>query len=278
MMPVTESVKNTWADLVTRDTRNDLLVIRKGEALEFVGGVVGDISEKDVKLLVRNREVAVPRTQVFGVIYVRAQAAPPPAICEVQTLRGDRLHARNLALSEDALTVSLIDEASLTIPVSDLAAIDFTLGRVKALGDVPMDQKQHAASVILTPSVFEIRKNHTSLGQPLRIGDRDYSRGLWFHSGATGTFRLQRQFQKLTATVGLDANSTELSRVAPEVKLTITGDGKPLFEAQVAWNDAPLPLDLDVSGVRDLEIRVDSLQETPGILEHLDLGDARLIR
>jgi hypothetical protein len=278
LAPLEETLAAAWSELATRENRNDLLIVRKGEALDFVGGVIGEISDKEIKLLVRDREVALPRERAFGLIFVRQATAQQLPLCELQTLAGDRLKVRGLELRNDALAARLATAGDVTVPLSKLSAIDFTLGRVKALADLLVEQVPHASSVILTPSLLEIHRNRTPLGQPLRIGDRDYSRGIWIHSGVTATFRLGREYRRFTGVMGLDSNSPEIGRYTPSVKVTISGDGKVLSEADVAWDDEPRNLDLDVSGVRDLEIRVQSPQQTPGILEHLDIGDARVIK
>lgn len=278
LAPGADALAGSWADLAARDSRNDLLVVRKGDALDFVGGVIGEVTNEAVKLLVRDREVSVPRARVFGLVFVKPAEAPAPAMCEVQTLAGDRLRTKEPQLDGKSLSLQLLGQSTLQVPLDQVAGIDFTLGRVKSLADLPMEAAQFAKSVILTPTVFEVRKNHTSLGQPLRIGDRDYSRGLWMHSGVAATFRLGREYRQLTGVLGIDANSPELPRIGPKVKVVISGDGKVLFESEVVWNDEPRKLDVSVEGVRDLEIRVEPPQETPSMLEHLDIGDARVIK
>jgi len=271
-----DKLEAAWAEMAVRDTKNDLLVIRKGDALDFVAGVVGEINEKEVKLLVGQRAVAVPRERVFGIVYVAQPSAKPP-VCEVTLASGDRFRLTELSLAGDNLLASL-GGAKVSLPLKEVATLDFTLGKVKSLADLPMTQAQFAKSPLLTSAAFTVRKNRNSLGKTLRIGTREFPRGLWMHSGTVATFRLGREYRRLTATLGLDSNSTELPRIAPRVKVVISGDGKPLDSREIAWNDAPFPLELDVSGIRELEIRVESSREIPGILEHLVLGEARVIQ
>ncbi|QDT54895.1 NPCBM/NEW2 domain protein [Caulifigura coniformis] len=272
-----DKLETAWAEMAARETKNDLLVIRKGDALDFVAGVVGEINEKEVKLLVRERAVAVPRERVFGIVYVAQSPARPP-LCEVTLASGDRLRITEAGLAGDNLLASIGAAAKASFPLNEIATFDFTLGKVKALADLPMTQSQFARSPLLTSAAFTVRKNRNSLGKPLRIGTREFPRGLWMHSGTVATFRLGREYRRLTATLGIDSNSTELPRIAPRVKVIISGDGKPLDTREVAWNDPPTPLELDVSGIRELEIRVESAREIPGILEHLVLGEARVIQ
>ena len=59
--------------------------------------------------------------------------------------------------------------------------------------------------------------------------------------------------------------------------VVISGDGNPLFEADVRGSDPPRELDLDVTDVRDLEILVDFGGDLD-ISDHLDLAEARVIK
>ena len=65
----------------------------------------------------------------------------------------------------------------------------------------------------------------------------------------------------------------------PASHVTILADGAVLFDADVNWQDDPRTLDLDVTGIRDLEIRVTPARpQTIGACEHLALADARVIK
>jgi hypothetical protein len=67
------------------------------------------------------------------------------------------------------------------------------------------------------------------------------------------------------------------------VRLVILGDGRTLYDQVVPYAAKAADLDLDVEGVRDLEVRVERLPEIAAkdifaIQEHLALGNIRLIR
>lgn len=75
--------------------------------------------------------------------------------------------------------------------------------------------------------------------------------------------------------MGIDASVA--SNGMGDVHVVISGDGKTLLEADVQGRHAPKPLDLDVTGVRDLEILVDFGGDLD-IADHLDLAEARVIK
>mgnify|MGYP003493769952 CR=1 FL=1 len=62
-----------------------------------------------------------------------------------------------------------------------------------------------------------------------------------------------------------------------DVHVVIQGDGKTLLETDVKGSDNPQPVDLDVSGIRDLDILVDFGADLD-ISDHLDLCDAKVIK
>ena len=60
-----------WAALLDKDRKKDLLVIRKGEVLDYLSGVVGDIDDQTVKFLLDQDEIPVKRDKIYGIIYQR---------------------------------------------------------------------------------------------------------------------------------------------------------------------------------------------------------------
>ncbi|MGC3969092.1 MAG: NPCBM/NEW2 domain-containing protein [Pirellulales bacterium] len=109
---------------------------------------------------------------------------------------------------------------------------------------------------------------------PLRLGGRDYHKGVALHSRSTVTWLLAEPFVKFTATVGID------DRVRPHgnAKLTIYGDDRVLFERNVQGSDAPAPIALDLTGVTRLKVTVDFGDDGIETGDYLDLCDARLYK
>lgn len=286
LAPAESKVNDAWTDLRTRDTRNDLLIVRKGDALDFVSGVIGEVTGASVTLLLNEREVQVPRDRVFGVVYARTAPERGAALCELSLAGGDRLRLQDITFADDAFTATLSAGPKVAPPVDQVRVIDFGLGRVRYLADLEETAAYQPIGILFPPSDVSsgnnsaqwLRKNRTSNNERLKVGRKTYDRGLWVHSGTTLTYRLGRDYRRLQAVMGIDRNSSECARFNPRVQVTVLGDGKPLLDSDVAWGDEPRALDLDVSGVRDLEIRVLSPGNTLGACEHLALADARVIR
>ena len=272
-------VRDAWDALHERDARTDLLIVRKMDALDFVGGVVSGVDDSGVHLLVNNREVTVPADRVFGLIFPNSAPNNRESACEILLASGDRLILRNVDIQDDNLSGSLHAGAEVSLPLAQVQVVDFGLGRVRYLTDLTETAEYKPVGLITTEDVLRIRKNVNSIGGSFVVGQKAYARGLWVHSGTTLKYRLNRDFRRLQATVGVDRSASGCARVDPQVVATITGDGRQLFQGQFGWDVEPASLDLDVAGVRDLEIRVEPANpETIGACEHLVLAEARVIK
>ena len=79
--------------------------------------------------------------------------------------------------------------------------------------------------------------------------------------------------KRLKALAGIDDSVRE----AGSARLIITGDGKTLYDGKILGRDEPVDLDLDVAGVKRLNIVVD-FGEGLDVGNYLDLADARIVK
>jgi hypothetical protein len=272
-------VRVAWDELRAREMRNDLLVVRKGNALDFVGGVAADVTEQTVQMLVNNQNASVPRERVFGIVYPRPAPAREQAVCELALDSGDRLRLTAITLSANEALATLVAGLQVAVPAARVRAVDFGLGRVKYLADMAETATYQPVGLITSEDVQSLRKNTNSLGGALKVGRATYTRGLWIHSGTVVKYRLNREYRRLQGVVGIERSSDSCARLSPAVHVTILGDGKSLLEGDFTWAGEPQPMDLDVAGIRDLEIRVQPVnKETLGACEHLAIAEARAIK
>jgi len=281
-------VGTAWEELRATESQNDRIIIRKGDALDFVAGVVGGISEGQITVVIAGQEAKVPTTRVFAVLYAARKQRTPAPLCEVLFRDGERVPASKLTLEKETFAIVTAGGLTASVPAAQVSSADYGLGKIRSLADVPRQASYDKVNPLWTDEdqarLQPLRIDHVPWGRtqptPLRTGGRSYTKGIWLHSGTTVRFQLDRQYRKLQATAGIDENPAGRERVQPRVRLAISGDGKPLFEKVIAWNDAAVPLDLDLTGVRTLELQVTSADKSPfyGACEHLDLVDAKLIK
>ncbi|MBL8848481.1 MAG: NPCBM/NEW2 domain-containing protein [Planctomycetaceae bacterium] len=272
-------VRAAWDALQEREAKTDLLVVRKTDALDFVGGVVASVADDGVHLLVNGRDVAAPLSRVFGIVFPQTAPDRREIACELVLSTGDRLVLKNLTVQDDQLSGALLAGPQISVALAQVQLADFGLGRIRYLADLPETAVYKPVGLITSEDVLRLRKNMNSVGDSFIVGKESFDRGLWVHSGTTLKYRLNRDYRRLQAVAGVDRSASGCARVNPTIAATFIGDGRVLLQSQFGWDGDPLPLDLDVSGVRDLEIRIEPASaDTIGACEHLVLADARVVK
>ncbi|MBC7328445.1 NPCBM/NEW2 domain-containing protein [bacterium] len=117
----------------------------------------------------------------------------------------------------------------------------------------------------------ELHRNKSVQGNPIHIGSRIFRRGLGTHANSRIVYQLDGRYRKFTAYVGADR---EVS--ANTVVFEVWADGKKLWESGLMTvNDEPKRIEVDITGVKTLELRVTDGGD--GInADHADWADAIL--
>jgi len=278
--PPPDAQPAAWPEL-PKDPGGDLIVVRKKEGTDLVEGVAGDVSAETVQFNVDGENVPVKLAKVAGLVYYHPpEAAPlPVAACAIFDAAGWQLKAKSVALAEGQLRVTTTFGPVVTRPLDSIRSIDFSAGRLVYLSDLP------AASVDWTPALDFGKENDTlarfyqphrdkSLdGGPLRLGNKTYAKGLALSCRTRLLFKIADQGKRLQATAGIDDAVRDLGRV----ELTISGDGRKLYNGKLTGRDKPVDLDLDVADVKKLEIVVD-FADGIDAGNYLDLCDARIVK
>ena len=109
---------------------------------------------------------------------------------------------------------------------------------------------------------------------PIRLRGQRFAKGMCIHSRTELTYALDRKFTVFEAIVGIDdlVSGNQQSIVS----LTISGDGKQLYQQNISTQDAPVPLKVSLENVATLTILVD-YGDNDSSCDWLDLADAKLI-
>ncbi|MFV0445886.1 MAG: NPCBM/NEW2 domain-containing protein [Planctomycetaceae bacterium] len=273
-----DRLDRAWSELHSRENQADLVVVRRQDALDFVEATVGDFGSADITVLVKDQTRQLPRDRTFGIIFAQPQASTPAAPIQLHFGRNS-LQVTSVAIAEKNIHVSLSSQVHWQLPIESLWQVNFS-GRMRLLTDLE-EVLELPSGAGADERNFYFRHGTASNGAHLKIGANEVSmsEGLWVHSGTAVRYRINRDFRRLAGLVGMDHNVGGNR----SVRLRILGDGRPLFDEVIRYRDRAQELDLDIAGVRDLELRVERLPENVqtnifGTEEHLDLGNIRLIR
>ena len=264
------AVDEQWDALHSRERRQDLLVVQKGEALDFVEGTIGNVTDAAIVLLLDGEQIEVPREKAFGVIYYRKADSASEPTGFVELVGGDRLAVRAISVKSDAATVGLTAGAEVRLPLDSISRFDLSTGKLTWLSSLdPRDVKHEFRFIDPAPTMANDRD---VWGEPLKIGKQSFARGVAIRSKTELRYRLNGDFSRLQTWVGIQQG------YRGDVRLQLSLDGEKVFDQIVEPNSAVVPIDLDVSDRFNLDVLVDygSLQSDIG--DHLILGNARLLR
>jgi len=272
-----------WQEIRASDAPSDLLVLlkRSGKSLDYLEGVIGKVSADEVEFTLDKKTVKVARGKVAGLVYYRSEDSPTATPqCVLLGKDGTRISASSVRWKGDVLEVTTVAGPNLAWPLSSIASADFSAGKIAFLGDIRPAAQSWQPLVGLPPRAThaakfgEPRFNQSATGGPLTLtfpSDSKYggsprtetfTKGLAVRSRSELVYRLPNGFSRFMALAGIEPADAANGNVT----LTIFGDDRLLTEATIAGSSQPLPLELDVAGVKRLKIVVDYGQ-------NLDTGD-----
>jgi hypothetical protein len=190
---------------------------------------------------------------------------------QFQFASGDQISGTWTAIEGNSLKLQTIWDRTLELPSSTVTNVLFRNGKMVYLSDL------EPAAVDEVPyfgRVMTYRRDQNLLGGPLKMKGKTYTKGLAVHSRCVLTFAVDGQFQAFKCLVGFDDPAGNRGHVICRV----LGDGKELFaERDLRGDHDPKPLELPISGVKQLALEVD-FGEEEDIGDRVIWADARLFR
>ncbi len=256
-----------WRQVATAKATGDSLVVRRGDNLDQVTGVIRDVTEEVIQFEADGDEIQAKRTKLEGLLYYHpAVGELPPRSALVTGVSGTQWSVKSLRKVDDRLELVSVAGVPVSLPLVDFSRIDFSSGNSQWLDALEPE------SVEWHPFI-ETKSTAAWLPRPLLLAGQAYDRGLRVQSRTELVYRLTGDARQFQALVGID----DRVRPAGHVRLVVSGNDKELFSQTITGSDEPLALGLDISGVKRLRILVD-FGEQVDIADFLNLCDARITK
>lgn len=251
-------------------TQDELFIIRDGRATN-VRGLTESIAPEAITFKYREQSRTVPWSDLYGLILAKGVQAgePPQARC---LLDDDSILAgRLLGGDRQSIEMQLSIGATIAIPLAALREIRFHSERVVFLSDLtPSDYTFEPFGITHWP----YRLDRSVANRPLRIGGKQYARGIGMHSVSTLTYKLDTAYKTLAADIGIDAAVGQRG----DVVFRVLADGQEVFNSgPVTGRDPPRSILVKLEGARQLQLCVD-LGGQLDIGDQANWGNIRLIK
>ncbi len=247
----------------------DRLVFARESQLDYVEGVIGDITDESIGFHTGDREVEAQRSRISGVVYFHPagrQLADP--VARVSNTSGSRLNLYSLSRDGDQLLLQTVCGAEFRYSPADIVEIDFSSMRFQYLSEMEpttvewqpliFNQSLIEYQTILNRPRFDQSFRNEPLelqipGEQFQTQSQQFERGIAVKGGTRLVFALHGQYRYLTGWYGFAPYA------APDglVEIVIQGDGHDLYRA--VWNhqmNPPQVLEIPVEDVGRLTVIV----------------------
>lgn len=267
------SQDEAWQQLTQRERTSDLLVVQKKNrgTLDFVEGVIKQVTADTVTIEMDQEPVEVPRRKAFGIVFYRRGSEQSPKA--LLTLRGPHrmvLVAIDVRLGADRIGVDLSGGGTVEVDPSSLTKLQYTSDTfVPLTGLEPADGSTRWQPFFGLPDGPNLlaewgipRIDRSFHGGRLRLmlhddsmqpTIREFDRGLAIRSRSEASYQLPAGYRSLKAIVGIDP----AAHADAEALLLIEADGQIVGEWQLARSEPAQSIEVDISGKRKLRLLVD---------------------
>lgn len=249
--------------------QEDLLRLSNGDEMR---GTVMAIDERGVTLDAEGGAVQVPHQRLAWADLV---AEAPPARtglqARVRLVDGSQLTTSAISYSNGSLALEPFTGDRVTSRLERVARIDITGGKWVWISELPTMSGQHTPMLSLDWPFVE---DANVLGRRMRIGGREFERGLGVRSESSLMFELAGQYREFVSFLGVDDVGGSLSDVTAEIRV----DGRTAYRKEGLHRGQLVgPVRIDVRGAGRIELAA-LFGENGSIQDCFDWAGAGLVR
>ncbi|MCK5113529.1 MAG: NPCBM/NEW2 domain-containing protein [Phycisphaerae bacterium] len=266
-------IDSCTANKYKQGLRDMLVIVRKNGVLQSARGVLKSVGREKIGFQLKGKDRRISRASVRAIWL--SETPQKPAAPRGVLIATDGTRIKFTALKFDGKTVEAESWVfgKLKFNRQMLSGVRFVSDRVVTLSELkPTDVKEHG---FFDSKTYPYRIDLSTTGKPITLGGKVYITGLGLHSYSQITYAIDKKYRTFFAIVGIDDNANSDG----EASITILGDGKKLLpETQLTAAGKPVAVRLNVTGVKELTIIVDSGSDKLPVGDHVDIVGARLIK
>lgn len=263
--------------LKNRSPEKDVLIAATKEGQGRVSGILESISEAKVSLDYEGRSRSVARDRVIAIVTADlTNNSIDDFEGSVRLINGSTLSGMIKSLENGQLTLGLVGQEAIEIPVSQIASIALRSDRIAFLSDM------EPVEVTCTPLVtlpFDWQRDSSVRGEPLQIYSKTESRNIQFdkgigtHAASRLVFEKPSGFNRFASMVGIAAEMEGRG----DCEVSVWGDGIELWKGVISGREDPILVDVDIAEMKRVALVVRNGLHLD-LADHVNWGDARFLK
>jgi hypothetical protein len=257
--------------LADRPVDKDLLLVAQGEKTLVLPGALERIKPQELEFVLGRKTQKVPLDAAYAVVLggSSGKAARPAAVIRFEP--NSELWGRIQSADDRMITADAGLLGRIRIPWTRVTSIRLNSDRRVYLSDLSPTTQQNRSALDLD---FPIHADRNVSGGRLSLRGQAFEKGLGVHAYSSATYKLDGQFDRFLATIGIDDSAAPHGSVVFRVYL----DGRRAYESKIVRGDEPgIPISVDVGGAALLTIECDDAGDLD-VSDHADWADAALLR
>lgn len=272
----TPQIDVQWDEIRKTNPAGDLVVIRKGTAIDYLEGVLGKVTKDEVMFSLDGDEIGVPISKLDGLYYYRKKTTGPNSNTAIlSTTNGTRIITKKVRIREGRLYAQLTNGIELDFSMDEFVELDYSRGKMRYLADERPIRVQKT-TIIDWPSSVQIASNvqgpvfnrgfftakmllpsNNSKKSNSLQESQVFHRGIGLRPKTEIEYRIPKKFHRLKSLVGIDSKISNHG----SVRLTVYGDDELLFDQVILAGNAPVALNLNLENKRTVKFVVDDADD-----------------
>jgi hypothetical protein len=257
--------------IMSGQRKQDVIVLANADELK---GTFLGLDDGAIRLDGAQGEVEIKRTGVRAIALsseLISFPAPKDLYAKIFLADGSELAMLDGRLDGANFRGRAAFNREVSVPLEQLIAIEFRNGRLTYLSDLEPSEFRHTPYLAVR---YKYERDRSVLGNVLTLRGQVFRKGLGMHSRSELSYKLNGQYRRFEAVVGIDDETDGQGSAVFRVLI----DGRPAWESQSLTGQlAAQRIQLDVARTQKLTLVVD-FGELGDVQDHADWAEARLIR
>lgn len=257
-------------------TQLDILWAEADDQIQSAAGLVHTIAGGKISGEFAGQQRSVASSRVVAYVAADLGLQSPKGLATLGLTDGSHIRGQIEQLNNGQFSIRVSSSGSIVVPWNMVAQIGLESDRLVWLSNLSPVEQVHEP-LVTHPREHQVDRsvggNPLTLRTSLQREPLRFARGLGVHAYSRLVYHNDDGFDRLVATVGIDAETKGLG----DCIFMIRGDGIELWSRRIRAADDPVDVDVDISNVREVSLIVEPGPQLD-LADHANWCDARWVK
>ncbi len=253
--PLTSELQVAWdAALAERSDGDALVVLRPGNSVDRVNGLIREIKEGTVSFDLDGQVIDVANEKLLGVIWYRKPLDRVQPTVAIRLVDGGLVYAESFSIRSGSLEYQGQVGQSAKIPLDQVSVINYSHANLKWLSELEVLESKTARRIDWKQDSPLIERSQLPRMERSSTDSLEGGADLHFPSPGSFAFRVPDGFQRLVTRIERSDRGTQRSTL----RIEVWQDDVKIIDKQMAASDDSLDLEVPLVAGKKVRLAVAS--------------------